>query len=210
MGPAKVTDKPRRGDRAASLPASPALEWLWHYLRDVAQPKFLDCGPTAPSTINLLLPRKGKVYVADLLSPLQRGDPALWREQDKKRIFCVEKLLEQLPRIAAGELSVIFSWHMLDLVPPDSRPALAQMLFQLLEPGGVFFAILREQRLTTGMDTHWRLQSMTTLRLEGAGLRDFPYPAHSNRDLERLVPSASVKSFLTRSGRHEVILLKER
>jgi hypothetical protein len=211
MGPAKIKDRPGRADSSpASTPASPALEWLWHYLRDVQHPGVLDCGPAAPSTIGLLLRRKAKVYVADLLSPLQRGEPGFWKNVDKQKVFWPDKFLEQLPAIPAGTVSVICAWHVLDLIPPGERMEVVQRFFQYLEPGGVFFAILREPHLTVGMDTHWRLESMTTLRLEGAALREFPYPAHTNRDLERLVPTASVKTFLTRSRRREVILLKER
>lgn len=210
MGPAKVQNSPRRVDSPpTSVPASPALEWLWNYLRDVREPRFLDCGPAAPSTINLLLHRKAKVYVADVLSMLQRNEPAFWGKINQKTVFLPEKLAAHLPPIPAGTLSAICSWHVLDLVPPDKRPEVAQRLFHYLEPGGILMAILREPHLATGMDTRWRLENMTTLRIEGAGRREFPYPALSNRDLERLVPLASVKTFLTRSRRREVIFLKE-
>jgi hypothetical protein len=141
---------------------------------------------------------------------LQRSEPAFWQNVNQRSIFVPEKFIAQLPPIPAGTLSAICSWQVLDLIPPDKRPEVVQGFFQYLEPGGIFLAILREPNLAAGLDTRWRLENMTTLKLEGAGRREFPYPPLSNRDLERLAPGASVKSFLTRSRRREVILLKER
>jgi hypothetical protein len=36
----------------------------------------------------------------------------------------------------------------------------------------------------------------------------FPYPALTNRDIERLVPGGAVKMFLTRSARREILIMK--
>jgi hypothetical protein len=36
----------------------------------------------------------------------------------------------------------------------------------------------------------------------------FPYPALTNREIERLVPGGSVKTFLTRFARREILAIK--
>ena len=36
----------------------------------------------------------------------------------------------------------------------------------------------------------------------------FPHPALTNREIERLVPSGNVKTFLTRFARREILAIK--
>lgn len=78
-------------------------------------------------------------------------------------------------------------------------------LFSYLRPGGVLFAILREPYLAAGADATWWLENLTTLAMEREGNKPFPYPTVTNREMERLVPSGNVKTFLTRAGRREVL-----
>ncbi len=193
---------------SAAPPSSPALEWLWKYLSDVRHPHFLDCGAVSPSTVRVLVKRRAKIYVADVISLLQRGDPAVWKTEGKKLVFNEEEFLRRLPRIPLASLTVICCWHLLDLIPRESRTHLAGSLFGLLEPGGVFFCILREPYLAAGVDTHWWFENHNTLGMGGAGQRNFPYPAVTNREVENLIAGASAKTFLTRSGRREVLILK--
>jgi hypothetical protein len=81
--------------------------------------------------------------------------------------------------------------------------------FSYLQPGGGLFCLLREPRLETGSDTQWWLESLTSLGSGHDGRRPFPYSAISNREMERLVPEGSVKTFLTRSGRREILAIKQ-
>jgi hypothetical protein len=193
---------------SAAPMTSPALEWLWKYLSDIRHPHFLDCGSVSASTVQVLLKRGAKICVADLISLLQRGDPGLWKTEEKKLVFNLEEFLRRLPPIPPASLTVICCWHLLDLIPRESRTDLVGSLFSLLEPGGVLFCILREPYLAVGMDTHWWFENLNTLGMGGAARRDFPYPAVTNREAERLMPGASAKTFLTRSGRREIVILK--
>jgi len=77
-----------------------------------------------------------------------------------------------------------------------------------LEPGGVLFCLLREPYLLAGAEMMWWLGSLNVLASDREGRKAFPYPALSNREMERLAPQASVKTFLTRSGRREVLVIK--
>jgi hypothetical protein len=117
-------------------------------------------------------------------------------------------LLAGLPAVPAGSLSVIFCWQLLDLVPHDAIAEVALRFHRLLAPGGVLFCMLREPRLERGADPDWRLEALTDLVRVREGSKVFAYPALSNRELDHLIPTGSVKTFLTRSGWREVLAVK--
>jgi Methyltransferase domain len=193
---------------SSSTVPSQALEWVWHYLQDRKSPHVLDCGAVSSATVRVLTRRAAKVYVADLVAPVQSGDPAYWRRVDKRLTFCLDEFLARLPKIPSASLSLICCWHLLDLIPGDQLPELLNFLLSLLGEGGILFCFLREPNLDAGMGGRWWLESLTTLGAEGEGKGRFPYPALSNREVERLTAGYSLKTFLTRSHRREVIVLK--
>jgi hypothetical protein len=193
---------------AARITPSPALEWVWNYLRDVPQPHILDCGSFRASTAKTLLRRGAKLYVADLVGPLLEGAPQLWDRSRKLPIFRTDAFLAQLPRIRAGSLSLVVCWQLLDLLPHDSLAAVVLQTHSYLQPGGVFFCILREPYLAAGADVVWRLETLTSLKKEREGTRPFPYKAITSREMERLLSTDNVKTFLTRSGFRETLAIK--
>lgn len=188
---------------------SQALEWTWNYLQDVENPHVLDCGGVSSGTVAVLSRRHSKIFVADLIAPLQRNDPAFWRQSGKQSLFLLDSLLKRLPDIPPGSLRLICCWHLLDLVSPDHLPELVSFLLSLLQPGGILFCFLRESNLLSGKDGQWRLESLTTLGSERDAEGQFPYPPLSNREIERLTAGYGLKTFLTRSHRREVVVLKD-
>src|SRR5579885_2157794 len=143
---------------ASGIPAtSQGLDWFWQHLRDVQNPRILDCGPVSPGTLQTLLRRGAKLYVADLMTP-----------------------------------------------------ALIERLFALLEPLGVLFCALREPNHPTGIERRWWLESLTAARNEIDAKRSYPYPVITNREIERFLPTASIKTFLTRSGRREILAMRRK
>jgi hypothetical protein len=199
--------RPEAGTESQGAPApSFGLRWLWQYLQDIPRPYVLDCGPIRSATLNILLKRSGRLYRGDLISCLKRSD--LWDRTRKTPVFRTELLLAELPAVPPASLSLVLCWHLLDLVP---REALADMLLcihKLMEPGGVLFCLLREPRLDKGADADWVLEDLTGLVRAHGGGTVFPYPALSNREIDRLLPTGSVKTFLTRSGWREVLVVK--
>ena len=194
------------GAKPANL--SRALEWLWQHFSTVSHLQILDCGSVHQATVDILLQRGSKVYLADLLTPIQRPDPALWDRSGKHPVFLLDELLKQLADIPPESLSAVFCWHLLDLVPRDSLLALVGCLASLLGPGGVLYGFLREPYLPQGSKAAWWLETLTTLGNTGEDREPFPYPVLTNREMERLFPSGTVKTFLTRSGRREVLAVK--
>ena len=188
--------------------SSRALEWLWQHFSNVSYPHILDSGGVRQSTVDVLLGRGSKVYLADLLTPLQRAEPALWDRSGKDPVFLLDELLKHLPEIPPASLSVVFCWHLFDLVPRGSLPTLVGHLHDLLGPGGVLHGFLREPSLTKGAETTWWLESLTALGNAGADKEPFLLPVLTNREMERLFPSGTVKTFLTRSNRREILAFK--
>ncbi len=199
-----------KSDGAGKPQAAPsrALEWLWGLLCEFRNPHVFDCGPTCQRNVDVLMGRGAKLYVADLISPTRRREPALWDRSGKQPVFLIDKLLSQVPAIPSGSLSAIFCWHLLDLVPRESVPALVERFYSYLRPGGALFCLLREPYLAAGAETAWRFEGLTVLGSGGQAAEPFPYPVLTNRDLERLVAASSLKTFLTRAGRREVLAIK--
>ncbi|MGH9401707.1 MAG: hypothetical protein ACRD2P_06335, partial [Terriglobia bacterium] len=191
---------------AAGVPAvSQGLEWLWQHLRDVAKPHTLDCGPVSPATLQALLRRGAKFYAADLMTPLFHGDSRFWDRSGKTPVFLPPEFLALLPPIPDGSLTAILSWNLLDLAPHEALPAIVSRLFSLLQPMGLLFCVLREPQTRVGVEHRWWLETLGAPRSEADSKRSFPYPAITNREIERLLPEASIKTFLTRSGRREIL-----
>lgn len=188
-----------------SAPLSHALQWLWEYLSQVPHPHVLDCGPVHQSSLDILLRRGARVYVADLITPMQRREPTYWSETEKTRLFLADDFLAQIPAIPPESLSVVLSWDLFDLIPHEALQAVVERLSSYVQPGGVLFSILREPYLANGAGTRWWFESLTVLGSHPGKATPFPYAAISNREIERLIPGGNVKTFLTRSGRREVL-----
>ena len=193
---------------AAGAKSSGSLDWLWARLQDNPNPCVLDCGPVRESTVNVLLERGSRVYVADLLSLVSRSQGKLWDHTGKTPVFRTERLLSELPIIRPGSVSIVFCWQLLDLLPREALADVVHRMYFCLEPKGVLFFILREACLTKGADTSWYLESLTKLGARGGGQKPFPYPPLTNREMERLIPTGVVKTVLTRSGLREVLAVR--
>ena len=187
---------------------SRALEWLWENLRDVKRPHILDCGRAYQATLDVLLKRGAKLYITDLVTLARQSDPKFIRPLGKTTVFLIDEFLKDLPPIPPDSLSAIASWHLLDLLPPEALPGLVAKLWSYIRPGGVLFCLLREPSLTNGAGTRWWFESLMVLGAEVESKAPFPYPALTNREIERLVPGGSVKTFLTRFARREILAIK--
>jgi hypothetical protein len=194
---------------ASGVPiASQALQWLWQYLATTPRLRCFECGPIHQSTLNLLLTRGSKIYHSDLITPLQKDDPAFWIQKEKSREFQMDRLLELIPPIPPNSLTAIFCWGLLDVVPREALPQLVERFHSFLEPNGALFCILREPSTAAGADNHWWFDTLTTLGSSNAAKKSYPYPPVTNREMERIFPGGNVKTFLTRTGRREIVGLK--
>jgi hypothetical protein len=200
----------RRPIELGPFATSPALEWLWKYLWYVRRPHILDCGPLCASTANILLRerRAAKLYVADLTTSLLEGASQSWNRTCKAATFRTANLLAQLPRIPCTSLALILCWQLLDLLPRDAVANVMLYMNAYLQAGGAFFCIVREPRVSAGVDLIWSLETLTAVKKSRDGTEPFPYAAITNREMEQLLPTRNVRIFLTRSGFRELLLLK--
>jgi len=186
-----------------------ALEWLWRDLADVPHPGVLDCGPVSQTTVDVLLRRRAKVHVADLVTPLLREESRFWERQGKTSVFRSQEFLDQFPSISPQSVSAILGWHVLDLLPREAHQSLLDRWLSYLHPGGLLFFLLREPRLEKGSEITWWLADLKVLGSHPSGRGAFSHPPLTNREVEGLAPPGSVKIFLTRSGWREVIVNKQ-
>jgi hypothetical protein len=197
-----------REDIANPATISRGLEWLWQYLSHLSHPQICDCGPVSQSTLNVMLSRGAKLYVADIITPVHKGGPDFWKRDEKTTVFLIDNFLAQIPVIAQESLSAICCWGLLDLLPREALPPLVERFRSYLQTGGVLFSILREPQLTTGAETRWWFENLTVLKSSDTTQKPYPYPALTNREIERLFPGGNIKTFLSRSGRREVLGVK--
>jgi len=208
MFPTKRSSDSQGSSASPPAASSRALEWLWQSLRDVKRPQILDCGPPHQSTFDVLLKRGSKLYSADLITLARESDLKFVRRLGKKTEFLTDAFLENLPPIPTGCLSVVACWQLLDLLPREALPGLVSKLWSYLRTGGALFFLLREPSLANGAGTRWWLESLLALRSDVESKLPFPHPAITNREIERLVPSGNVKTFLTRLARREILAIK--
>ena len=205
MAMSKSQEDKGRGS-AASPATSPGLQWLWQHLSNQRHPHCFECGPIRQSTLDVLLLRGAKVYHADLITPVQQNNLVFWsRQEGKKPAFLVDDFLAQIPPIPAESLSAICCWGLLDILPHEALPRVIERFHSFLQPNGVLFSILREPSVAAGAETRWWLESLIVLGSSDNTHKPFPYPALTNRQMEQLFPGGDVKTFLTRSGRREVL-----
>jgi hypothetical protein len=193
---------------ADSPAASPGLQWLWQHHSTLRHPQCFECGPIRQSTLDVLLLRGAKVYHSDLITPALQGNKVFWSSKDKTPVFLVDDFLAQIPPIPPASLSAICCWGLLDMLPHQALPQVVGRFHSYLQPNGVLFSILREPKVTTGIETRWWFESLTVLGSSDSTHKPFPYPAVTNRQMEQLFPGGNVKTFLTRSGRREVLGVK--
>ena len=191
-----------------SAAASRGLQWLWQHLSHQRHPHCFECGPIHQSTLDVLLLRGAKLFLCDLITPAQQSSSVYWSHEGKVPVFLIDKFLTQIPPIPPGSLSTICCWGLLDLLPREVLPRLVERFHSYLQPGGVLFSILREPHVTTGAETRWWFESLTVLGSSDSSQKPFPYPALTNREMERLFPGGNVKTFLTRTGRREALGVK--
>jgi hypothetical protein len=205
-----ITHSQKELDRtaAASPATSRGLQWLWQHLSHLRHPACLDCGPIYQSSLDVLLLRGAKLYLSDLITPVQQDPTVFWSRQGKKHVFLIDDFLAQIPPIPQESLSLICCWGLLDLLPREALPRLVERFYSYLQTGGVLFSILREPHIATGAHTRWWFESLTALGSRDAGQKPFPYPSLTNREMERLFPGGDVKTFLTRAGRREALAVK--
>lgn len=193
---------------AAVAGTSRGLQWLWQHLTNVRHPDCFECGPIRQSTLDVLLLRGAKLYLSDLVTSALHGNSVFWSRAGKTPVFLTDDFLAQIPPIPPASLSAICCWGLLDLLPREALPRVVERFHSYLEPGGVLFSILREPQLTTGVETQWWFESLTALGSSDHTQKPFPYPALTNREVERLFPGGNIKTFLMRSGRREVLGVK--
>ena len=176
---------------------------------DVPHPRVLDCGPVSPITVDVLLRRHAKVHVGDIITPLLREESRFWERKGKTSVFRSQDFLDEFPLISAKSVSAILGWHVVDLLPREAHQSLLDRWLSYLHPGGLLFFLLREPRLERGSEVMWWLEDLKVLGSDPAGRGAFSHPPLTNREVERLAPSGSVKIFLTRSGWREVLASKQ-
>lgn len=189
----------------ASPGVSRGLQWMWQHLSHLRHPQCFECGPIHQATLDVLLLRGAKLYISDLITPFLKNPDTFWTMQGKTRVFLIDDLMALIPPIPPESLSAICCWGLLDLLPREAAPPLVERLYSYLQPGGVLFSILREPQVTTGCETRWWFESLTVLGSSDRSQKPFPYPSLTNREMEKLFPGGNVKTFLTRSGRREVL-----
>lgn len=188
--------------------ASPALEWMWKQMPEVARPAALCCGAIRQSTLNVFLIRRMKAFLGDALGYLLSEEKRFWEGIGKEARFQEKVLLDLLPDVEPSSLSVVLAWQLFDLLPRDPLTPVFTHLCSLLRPGGFMLCILREPYLNKGRNAQWWLESPVTLGVSGEDAGEFVYPALTNREIERLAHPSTIKTFLTRTGRREILVCK--
>jgi len=158
--------------------------------------------------IDLLLRRNVKLYLGDAISPLLNDNARFWDQKGQTPVFKLGDFMAEFPPVPLGTLTAAFCWHLFDLLPVGLVPDVVERLMSLISPGGVLFFMLREPSLQTGADAQWGIEGLKVIVSTRVSDRPYPNPVVTSREIEKAVPPGSLKVYLTRSGRREIIARK--
>lgn len=183
---------------------------LLKHLKEHANLRVLDIGPTSSQNINFLTSLGHSVYMADvvhealsgpwMLPPAEEGDPPG---------FDVAGFFEQNLNFSGREFDVVLLWNTLDYIPQDLVQPLIERLRDAVHPGGLILAIFHSK--ATGPNTgfcRYHLTGTDEVEMQEAE----PHPVqrvYTNRRIGELFSEFSnYRFFLAKDNLYEVLITR--
>ena len=187
-----------------SLRTSLGLEQFVETLQETTHPAVLDLGRVWHSTVTFFTGRGCKLYSEDVFQALHQAIT----ETDKNSPPLRERFLGAALQYPEESVRGILAWDLLDYLPEELLHPVAERLWWLLEPGGVFLGLFHNA--ANGVDnTRYRVADGRTLEL---------LPGSFPLRLQRTLPNRAVlnlfegahssRTFVGRDNLREFLVVK--
>jgi hypothetical protein len=187
-----------------SLRTSLGLEEFVDTLEEATHPAVLDLGRVWHSTVSFFTGRGCKIYSEDLFQALHQAIIETSKDSPPLR----ERFLAAVLQYPEESLRGILAWDLLDYLPEELLHPVAERLWWLLEPGGVFLGLFHNS--TNGVEhTRYRVADARTVEL---------LPGSMPLRLQRTLPNRAVlnlfesphssRTFVGRDNLREFLVVK--
>ncbi len=183
---------------------------LLKHLREEEALRVLDIGPTSPSNINFLTGLGHSLYMADIVTEVQRGgwlQPA--SEEAPRSEAEIDAFLAQHLDFGGRLFDVVLLWTTLDYLPEELLTPMIARLYASLRPDGrvlVFF----HTKTATPEQVFYRYHVTESDDVEMQEAQRLPVcQIHTNRKIEKLFSAyQSCKFYLAKDNVYEVIVTR--
>ena len=187
-----------------SLRTSLGLEQFVETLEETSHPAVLDLGRVWHSTVSFFTGRGCKLYSEDIFQALNQAIVETCKDSPPLR----ERFLASVLQYPEESVRGILTWDLLDYLPEELLHPVAERLWWLLEPGGVFLGLFHNS--VSGVEhTRYRVADGRTLELLPGSFPLRLQRALPNRAVLNLFEGAhSSRTFVGRDNLREFLVVK--
>lgn len=196
--------EPGVGVEVRSLRTSLGLEQLVESLEGTSHPAVLDLGRVWHSTVSFFTGRGCKLYSEDIFQALHQAIVETSKDSPPLR----ERFLSSVLQYPEESVRGILAWDLLDYLPEELLHPMAERLWWLIEPGGVFLGLFHNS--APGVDhTRYRVVDGRTLELLPGSFPLRLQRTLPNRAVLNLFEAAhSSRTFVGRDNLREFLVVK--
>ncbi len=192
------------GVEVRALRSSLGLEQFVETVEETRHPAVLDLGRVWHSTVSFFTGRGCKLYSEDLFQSLHQAVVETGKDSPPLRDRFLASVLQYPEESVRG----ILAWDLLDYLPEELLQPVAERLWWLLEPGGVFLGLFHNT--ANGVEhTRYRVADARTVELLPGAMPMRLQRAMPNRAVLNLFEGAhSSRTFVGRDNLREFLVVK--
>lgn len=210
---AGVVESPRLAVAASQRRSNGLKDFLW-LMPEAAEPRLLDLGPVAQSTISFFIDRGFNISIEDLLRSRAEFEAEI--ENERRKNPSVEppdpaalaaRFLGANLKFEAESFHGILAWDAFDYIETELLGPLVARLYELLAPGGVLLAAFHDSAEVECVQ--YRVRDTETLDLVPARHQQPIRHVFQNREILALFAGfRSSRTYVGRDHLREALFLK--
>jgi hypothetical protein len=210
---AGVVESPRVATTTSQRRSNGLKDFLW-LMPEATEPRLLDLGPAAQSTISFFIDRGFNIAVADLVRSRNEFDSEVENERRQHPsdeppdpAALAAKFLAASLNFQAESFHGILAWDVFDFLETGMLQPLAARLYELLAPGGVLLAAFHDSAEVESVQ--YRVRDTETVDLVPSRHPQAIQHVFQNREILALFAGfRSSRTYVGRDHLREALFLK--
>jgi hypothetical protein len=210
---AGVVDSPRVATTVSQRRSNGLKDFLW-LMPEAAEPRLLDLGPVAQSTISFFTDRGFRVSIEDLVRSRAEFDAEVESERRKNPpaeppgpAALAARFLAANLRFEAEAFHGILAWDAFDFLETEMLEPLVARLYELVAPGGVLLAAFHDSAEVESVQ--YRVRDTETVDLVPSRHPQLIRRVFQNREILALFAGfRSSRTYVGRDHLREALFLK--